>query len=141
MHGVYTEEQLSHPSSCTVAIPSAASAWKKLLASSYGVRCPFAARLLPQTGLTQLVDNLTVLKITDTAGLGEAVGLLMCRSCGLFARQFAGAVFGVIEDLPGRPSAWPLYTPVKEAAEERRRAGERSGDHVCGNIGELSGGR
>ncbi|XP_032904778.1 E3 ubiquitin-protein ligase TRIM32 [Amblyraja radiata] len=55
---------------------------EKLIADSInGVRCPFCSRVTRMSSLSQLADNLTVLKIIDSASLSEAVGAVMCRGC------------------------------------------------------------
>lgn len=85
----FTEEQL-RPKLLHCGHTICRQCLEKLLASSInGVRCPFCSKITRITSLTQLTDNLTVLKIIDTAGLSEAVGLLMCRACGRrLPRQF-----------------------------------------------------
>uniref|UniRef100_A0A8D2DUP6 RING-type E3 ubiquitin transferase n=1 Tax=Sciurus vulgaris TaxID=55149 RepID=A0A8D2DUP6_SCIVU len=121
----FTEEQL-RPKLLHCGHTICRQCLEKLLASSInGVRCPFCSKITRITSLTQLTDNLTVLKIIDTAGLSEAVGLLMCRSCGRrLPRQFCRSC-GLVLCEPCReadhqpPSHCTL--PVKEAAEERRR--------------------
>ncbi|KAL4609427.1 E3 ubiquitin-protein ligase TRIM32 [Arapaima gigas] len=59
---------------------------EKLLASTInGVRCPFCSKVSRMSSISQLADNLTVLKIIDCAGSGSAsyaaASGLMCRSC------------------------------------------------------------
>ncbi|XP_063792977.1 E3 ubiquitin-protein ligase TRIM32 [Pseudophryne corroboree] len=55
---------------------------EKLLTSNInGVRCPFCSRITRVTNLSQLTDNLTILKIINTSDLGQAVTGLMCKMC------------------------------------------------------------
>ncbi|XP_036607549.1 E3 ubiquitin-protein ligase TRIM32 [Trichosurus vulpecula] len=99
---------------------------EKLLASSInGVRCPFCSKVTRITSLSSLADNLTILKIIDTAGLNEAMSLLMCRTCGRrLPRQFCKSC-GMLLCEPCRTEKHTLpkhnVLPIKEAAEERRR--------------------
>ncbi|XP_078498108.1 E3 ubiquitin-protein ligase TRIM32 isoform X1 [Lissotriton helveticus] len=99
---------------------------EKLLANSInGIRCPFCSRVTKVTHLSQLADNLTVLKIIDTAGVSDAVSALMCKACGRrLPRHFCKTCDLVIcdsckeeEHLQQGHSTLPL----QEAAEERRR--------------------
>nr|5FEY_A Chain A, E3 ubiquitin-protein ligase TRIM32 [Homo sapiens]5FEY_B Chain B, E3 ubiquitin-protein ligase TRIM32 [Homo sapiens] len=67
----FTEEQL-RPKLLHCGHTICRQCLEKLLASSInGVRCPFCSKITRITSLTQLTDNLTVLKIIDTAGLSE----------------------------------------------------------------------
>ncbi|XP_072487850.1 E3 ubiquitin-protein ligase TRIM32 [Notamacropus eugenii] len=99
---------------------------EKLLASSInGVRCPFCSKVTRITNLSLLADNLTILKLIDTAGLNEAMSLLMCRTCGRrLPRQFCKSC-GMLLCEPCRTAKHSLpkhsVLPIKEAAEERRR--------------------
>ncbi|XP_038189082.1 E3 ubiquitin-protein ligase TRIM32 [Arvicola amphibius] len=121
----FTEEQL-RPKLLHCGHTICRQCLEKLLASSInGVRCPFCSKITRITSLTQLTDNLTVLKIIDTAGLSEAVGLLMCRACGRrLPRQFCRSC-GLVLCEPCREADHQppghCTLPVKEAAEERRR--------------------
>ncbi|KAJ1059137.1 hypothetical protein K5549_007938 [Capra hircus] len=121
----FTEEQL-RPKLLHCGHTICCQCLEKLLASSInGVRCPFCSKITLITSLAQLTDNLTVLKIIDKTGLSEAVGLLMCRSCGRrLPRQFCRSC-GVVVCEPCREAEHPppghCTLPVKEAAEERRR--------------------
>ncbi|KAJ8286845.1 hypothetical protein GJAV_G00043970 [Gymnothorax javanicus] len=55
---------------------------EKLLASTInGVRCPFCSKVSRMSSISQLADNLTVLKIVDCASSGASALGLMCRSC------------------------------------------------------------
>ncbi|XP_043838315.1 E3 ubiquitin-protein ligase TRIM32 [Dromiciops gliroides] len=99
---------------------------EKLLASSInGVRCPFCSKVTRITNLSLLADNLTILKITDTAGLNEAMSLLMCRSCGRrLPRQFCKSCGMLLcEPCKTEKHSLPKHSvlPIKEAAEERRQ--------------------
>uniref|UniRef100_A0A8C3BQS4 E3 ubiquitin-protein ligase TRIM32 n=1 Tax=Cairina moschata TaxID=8855 RepID=A0A8C3BQS4_CAIMO len=99
---------------------------EKLLANSInGIRCPFCSKITRITSLAQLTDNLTVLKIIDTAGLGEVVGLLMCKVCGRrLPRHFCKSCGLVLCEPCKEASHVPQghsVIAIKEAAEERRR--------------------
>ncbi|KAM6117670.1 E3 ubiquitin-protein ligase TRIM32 isoform 2-T3 [Phoenicopterus ruber ruber] len=99
---------------------------EKLLANSInGIRCPFCSKITRITSLAQLTDNLTVLKIIDTAGLGEVVGLLMCKVCGRrLPRHFCKSCSLVLCEPCKETSHMPQghrVIAIKEAAEERRR--------------------
>ncbi|XP_044520207.1 E3 ubiquitin-protein ligase TRIM32 [Gracilinanus agilis] len=98
---------------------------EKLLASSInGVRCPFCSKITRITNLSLLADNLTILKIIDTAGLNEAMALLMCRTCGRrLPRQFCKSCSMLLcEPCRTAKHSLPKHSvlPIKEAAEERR---------------------
>ncbi|XP_067868804.1 E3 ubiquitin-protein ligase TRIM32 [Heterodontus francisci] len=55
---------------------------EKLIADSInGVRCPFCSKITRMNNLSQLSDNLTVLKIIDSACLSEAMCMVMCKVC------------------------------------------------------------
>lgn len=56
---------------------------EKLLANTInGVRCPFCSRVSRMSSISQLADNLTVLKILDcTMSCSAAAAALMCKSC------------------------------------------------------------
>ncbi|XP_067825681.1 E3 ubiquitin-protein ligase TRIM32 [Heptranchias perlo] len=55
---------------------------EKLIADSInGVRCPFCSKITRMNNLSQLSDNLTVLKIIDSASLSEAMCMVMCKVC------------------------------------------------------------
>ncbi|XP_054853796.1 E3 ubiquitin-protein ligase TRIM32 [Eublepharis macularius] len=86
---------------------------EKLLANSInGIRCPFCSKITRITSLAQLTDNLTVLKIIDTAGLSETVGLLMCKACGRrLPKHFC------------KSCRWVLCEPCKEADHTQRGHG------------------
>ncbi|XP_038600744.1 E3 ubiquitin-protein ligase TRIM32 [Tachyglossus aculeatus] len=121
----FTEEQL-RPKLLHCGHTICKQCLEKLLAGSInGVRCPFCSKITRLTSLAQLTDNLTVLKILDTAGLGEAVGLLLCRACGRrLPRQFCKTCRLVLCEPcgeAGHPGPGHTLLPVKEAAEERRR--------------------
>jgi len=99
---------------------------EKLLATSInGIRCPFCSKITRIKTLAQLTDNLTVLKIIDTTGLGEVVGLLMCKVCGRrLPRHFCKSCGLVLCEPCKETSHMPQghnVIAIKEAAEERRR--------------------
>ncbi|XP_062844903.1 E3 ubiquitin-protein ligase TRIM32 [Trichomycterus rosablanca] len=55
---------------------------EKLLASTInGVRCPFCSKVSRMSSISQLPDNLTVLKIIDCASSCSSAAGLMCKSC------------------------------------------------------------
>lgn len=56
---------------------------EKLLANTInGVRCPFCSKVSRMSSISQLADNLTVLKILDcTLSCSAAAAALMCKSC------------------------------------------------------------
>ncbi|XP_006011965.1 E3 ubiquitin-protein ligase TRIM32 [Latimeria chalumnae] len=55
---------------------------EKLIATTInGIRCPFCSKITRMTSLSQLADNLTVLKIIDSASLSTAMCVIMCRVC------------------------------------------------------------
>ncbi|XP_063000846.1 E3 ubiquitin-protein ligase TRIM32 [Elgaria multicarinata webbii] len=99
---------------------------EKLLANSInGIRCPFCSKVTRITNMAQLTDNLTVLKIIDTAGLSEAVGLLMCKACGhRLPKQFCQSC-GLVLCEPCKEAKHlqlgHAVVAIKEAADERRR--------------------
>ncbi|KAM8976531.1 E3 ubiquitin-protein ligase TRIM32 [Pelodytes ibericus] len=78
----YTEEQ-QRPKLLHCGHTTCRLCLEKLLASTInGVRCPFCSRVTHVPNVTQLADNLTVLKIINTSELGQAVTRLMCKACG-----------------------------------------------------------
>ncbi|XP_061119746.1 E3 ubiquitin-protein ligase TRIM32 [Conger conger] len=55
---------------------------EKLLASTInGVRCPFCSKVSRMSSISQLADNLTVLKIVDCASSSASAQGLLCRAC------------------------------------------------------------
>ncbi|XP_060126330.1 E3 ubiquitin-protein ligase TRIM32 [Zootoca vivipara] len=99
---------------------------EKLLANSInGIRCPFCSKITRITSLAQLTDNLTVLKIIDTAGLSETVGILMCKACGRrLPKHFCKSCDMVLcESCKEAEHAQRGHgvVAIKEAADERRR--------------------
>uniref|UniRef100_A0A3P9HJ91 RING-type E3 ubiquitin transferase n=1 Tax=Oryzias latipes TaxID=8090 RepID=A0A3P9HJ91_ORYLA len=56
---------------------------EKLLANTInGVRCPFCSKVSRMSSISQLADNITVLKIIDcTVSCSAAAAALMCKSC------------------------------------------------------------
>nr|XP_008535309.1 PREDICTED: E3 ubiquitin-protein ligase TRIM32 [Equus przewalskii] len=144
----FTEEQL-RPKLLHCGHTICRQCLEKLLASSInGVRCPFCSKITRITSLTQLTDNLTVLKIIDTAGLSEAVGLLMCRSCGRrLPRQFCQSC-GVVLCEPCREAdhqppghcTLPVKEVLQEYGHEERRVQEelaRSRKFFTGSLAEV----
>ncbi|XP_077691967.1 E3 ubiquitin-protein ligase TRIM32 isoform X2 [Eretmochelys imbricata] len=99
---------------------------EKLLANSInGIRCPFCSKVTRITNLAQLTDNLTVLKIIDTTGLSEAVGLFMCKVCGRrLPRHFCKSCNLVLcdpcKEMEHQQQGHGVVA-IKEAADERRR--------------------
>ncbi|XP_023666851.1 E3 ubiquitin-protein ligase TRIM32 [Paramormyrops kingsleyae] len=100
---------------------------EKLLASTInGVRCPFCSKVSRMSSISQLADNLTVLKIIDCAGSGVAAAAnLMCKSCrGRLPRRYCcdcGLV--LCEACAGdshRNQGHDVQT-IRLAAEQRRR--------------------
>nr|XP_033817576.1 E3 ubiquitin-protein ligase TRIM32 [Geotrypetes seraphini]XP_033817577.1 E3 ubiquitin-protein ligase TRIM32 [Geotrypetes seraphini] len=77
----FTEEQL-RPKLLHCGHTVCRQCVEKLLANSInGIRCPFCSKITYIPKVIQLPDNLTVLKIIDTAGWSEAMNLLMCKLC------------------------------------------------------------
>ncbi|KAM9325301.1 E3 ubiquitin-protein ligase TRIM32 [Gastrophryne carolinensis] len=77
----YTEELL-RPKLLQCGHTACKLCLEKLLASMInGVRCPFCSRITGVTNMSQLTDNLTVLKIINTAELAQTVSGLMCKNC------------------------------------------------------------
>ncbi|XP_075435552.1 E3 ubiquitin-protein ligase TRIM32 [Ascaphus truei] len=121
----YTEEQL-RPKLLHCGHTICRLCLEKLLANTInGVRCPFCSRVTRIANLTQLSDNLTVLKIIDTAELGQAVTGLMCKVCGRrLPRHFCQSCAVVLCEVcreADHTQAGHLVVSLREAAEERRR--------------------
>nr|XP_028570440.1 E3 ubiquitin-protein ligase TRIM32 [Podarcis muralis] len=99
---------------------------EKLLANSInGIRCPFCSKVTRITSLAQLTDNLTVLKIIDTAGLSETVGILMCKACGRrlpkhFCKSCGMVLCESCKEAEHVQQGHGVVA-IKEAADERRR--------------------
>uniref|UniRef100_A0ABM5F6E5 E3 ubiquitin-protein ligase TRIM32 n=1 Tax=Pogona vitticeps TaxID=103695 RepID=A0ABM5F6E5_9SAUR len=122
----FTEEQL-RPKLLHCGHTICRQCSEKLLANSInGIRCPFCSKVTRITSLAQLTDNLTVLKIIDTAGLGETVGLLMCKACARrLPKHFCRSCGSVLcEPCKAAEHAQRGHgvVAIKEAADERRRA-------------------
>ncbi|XP_029467971.1 E3 ubiquitin-protein ligase TRIM32 [Rhinatrema bivittatum] len=124
----FTEEQL-RPKLLHCGHTICRQCSEKLLANSInGIRCPFCSKVTRIANLSQLTDNLTVLKIIDTAGWSEAMSILMCKLCGRrLPRQFCRSCGLVLcesckeaEHLQQGHSV----LSVREAAEERRKGYE-----------------
>ncbi|XP_053551376.1 E3 ubiquitin-protein ligase TRIM32 [Bombina bombina] len=129
----YTEE-LQRPKLLHCGHTTCKQCLEKLLANTInGIRCPFCSRVTRITNLTQLADNLTVLKIIDTAELGQTVSGLMCKMCSRrLPRYFCLSCSQVLcEACREANHTLPDHhvLPLREAAEERRRTLE--GRLVC----------
>uniref|UniRef100_M3ZUB6 RING-type E3 ubiquitin transferase n=1 Tax=Xiphophorus maculatus TaxID=8083 RepID=M3ZUB6_XIPMA len=116
---------------------------EKLLANTInGVRCPFCSKVSRMSSISQLADNLTVLKIIDcTLTCSAAATALMCKSCGnRLPRQFCYDCTTVLCEVckaDGHLHEGHSVQPIKVAAEQRRK--ELSGRlaalrDVMGNI-------
>ncbi|XP_053310686.1 E3 ubiquitin-protein ligase TRIM32 [Spea bombifrons] len=126
----YTEELL-RPKLLHCGHTTCKQCLEKLLANAInGVRCPFCSRVTHATSVTQLADNLTVLKIINTSEVGQAVSGLLCKSCGrrlprCFCRSCA---LLLCEGCGEGDHMQPGHTvlSLREAASECRRALEES---------------
>lgn len=100
---------------------------EKLLANSInGIRCPFCSKITRVPSVVHLTDNLTVLKIIDTAGLHDAIGVLMCKVCGRrlpkhFCQHCSLVLCEPCKEAEHLHLAHGVVT-VKEAADKRRQA-------------------
>ncbi|XP_056395728.1 E3 ubiquitin-protein ligase TRIM32 isoform X2 [Hyla sarda] len=122
----YTEEEL-RPKLLQCGHTICKQCLEKLLASTInGVRCPFCSRVTRVTNSSQLTDNLTVLKIMNTAELGEAVIGLMCKTCNRrLPRRYCKKCAYVICEMCGEeahPSPDHIVLSIAEAANERRQS-------------------
>ncbi|KAM3874440.1 E3 ubiquitin-protein ligase TRIM32 [Diretmus argenteus] len=100
---------------------------EKLLASTInGVRCPFCSKVSRMSSISQLADNLTVLKILDcTSSCSGAAAALMCQSCcNRLPRQYCHDCATVLCDLckvEGHLQEGHSVQPIRVAAEQRRK--------------------
>ncbi|KAK0146880.1 E3 ubiquitin-protein ligase TRIM32 [Merluccius polli] len=100
---------------------------ERLLASTInGVRCPFCSKVSRMSNISQLADNLTVLKLLDCAGAcGGAAAALMCRSCcNRLPHQYCHDCSVVLCDpckLEGHQHRGHSVQPIRAAAEQRRK--------------------
>lgn len=99
---------------------------EKLLASTInGVRCPFCSKVSRMSSISQLADNLTVLKIIDCASsCGSAAGL-MCKSCkNRLPRQYCCDCSVVLCDackVEGHEHQGHTVQTIRAAAEQLRK--------------------
>ncbi|XP_066568706.1 E3 ubiquitin-protein ligase TRIM32 [Amia ocellicauda] len=98
---------------------------EKLLASTInGVRCPFCSKVSRMSSISQLADNLTVLKIIDCVSSSTAVGL-MCKGClNRLPRQYCQSCGMVLCDAcKGQEHQHQGHSvlPLRVAAEQRRK--------------------
>ncbi|XP_069039396.1 E3 ubiquitin-protein ligase TRIM32 [Lepisosteus oculatus] len=98
---------------------------EKLLASTInGVRCPFCSKVSRMSSISQLADNLTVLKIIDCASSGSATSL-MCKGCkNRLPRQYCkdcGLVLCDACKAEGHQHQGHIVLTVRSAAEQRRK--------------------
>ncbi|KAM9820782.1 E3 ubiquitin-protein ligase TRIM32 [Neosynchiropus ocellatus] len=100
---------------------------EKLLASTInGVRCPFCSKVSRMSSITQLADNLTVLKILDcTTSCGAAASGLMCKSCcNRLPRHYCHDCASVLCELckvEGHLDQGHSVQHIRMAAEQRRK--------------------
>ncbi|XP_057675003.1 E3 ubiquitin-protein ligase TRIM32 [Corythoichthys intestinalis] len=99
---------------------------ERLLANTInGVRCPFCSKVSRMSSITQLADNLTVLKILDCATTCGATAALMCASCGSrLPRQYCHDCSTVLCEFckgEGHLQRGHNVQPVRTAAEQRRK--------------------
>ncbi|XP_075040804.1 E3 ubiquitin-protein ligase TRIM32 [Mixophyes fleayi] len=121
----YTEEHL-RPKLLQCGHTTCKQCLEKLLTSTIsGVRCPFCSRVTRVTNLSQLTDNLTVLKIINTAELGQAVTGLMCKMCNRrlprsYCKNCALVLCVICREETHTPSDH-IVLSMSDAANERRR--------------------
>ncbi|XP_068190424.1 E3 ubiquitin-protein ligase TRIM32 [Antennarius striatus] len=100
---------------------------EKLLANTInGVRCPFCSKVSRMSSISQLADNLTVLKIIDcTTSCSAAAAALMCTSCcNRLPRHYCHDCATILCELckaEGHLHEGHSVQPIKEAAEKRRK--------------------
>ncbi|KAI1905056.1 hypothetical protein AGOR_G00012010 [Albula goreensis] len=99
---------------------------EKLLASTInGVRCPFCSKVSRMSSISQLADNLTVLKIVDCASSCASTSGLMCRSCkNRLPRQYCPDCGLVLCDAckgEGHQQQGHSVLSIRSAAERRRK--------------------
>lgn len=100
---------------------------EKLLANTInGVRCPFCSKVSRMSSISQLADNLTVLKILDcTTSCSSVAAVLMCKSCcNRLPRQYCHDCATVLcEVCKGEDHLHQGHSvqPIRVAAEHRRK--------------------
>lgn len=99
---------------------------EKLLASTInGVRCPFCSKVSRMSSISQLADNLTVLKIIDCASACSSNMGLMCKSCkNRLPRQYCCDCSIVLCDIcknEGHQRQGHVVQAIRVAAEQRRK--------------------
>uniref|UniRef100_A0A3B1JQB1 RING-type E3 ubiquitin transferase n=1 Tax=Astyanax mexicanus TaxID=7994 RepID=A0A3B1JQB1_ASTMX len=99
---------------------------EKLLASTInGVRCPFCSKVSRMSSISQLADNLTVLKIIDCASTCSSAAGLMCKSCkNRLPRQYCcecGVVLCDACKCEGHQHQGHSVQTIRTAAEQRRK--------------------
>ncbi|XP_011602830.2 LOW QUALITY PROTEIN: E3 ubiquitin-protein ligase TRIM32 [Takifugu rubripes] len=100
---------------------------EKLLANTInGVRCPFCSKVSRMSSISQLADNLTVLKILDcTTSCSATAAFLMCTSCcNRLPRQYCHNCATVLCELckgEGHLLQGHSVQPIRAAAEQRRK--------------------
>ncbi|KAG8447662.1 hypothetical protein GDO86_014972 [Hymenochirus boettgeri] len=99
---------------------------EKLLATTInGVRCPFCSRITRVSNLTQLADNLTVVKLINTSELGQTVSGLMCKTCRRRVTRYfcKSCMLSLCDACKGAEHTLPdhVVLSVQDAANERRR--------------------
>ncbi|XP_062929863.1 E3 ubiquitin-protein ligase TRIM32 [Mobula hypostoma] len=99
---------------------------EKLIADSInGVRCPFCSKITRMNNLSQLSDNLTVLKIIDSASLSEAMCMVMCKVCRKrlprnFCQKCGLVLCETCRTDQHQAQGHPVVT-IRAAAEQRRK--------------------
>ncbi|XP_069788650.1 E3 ubiquitin-protein ligase TRIM32 [Narcine bancroftii] len=99
---------------------------EKIIADSInGVRCPFCSKITRMSNLSQLSDNLTVLKIIDSASLSEAMCTVMCKVCRKrLPRSFCEKCSLVLCEtcrVDLHQGQGHTVVPIRAAAEHRRK--------------------
>ncbi|CAG12414.1 unnamed protein product [Tetraodon nigroviridis] len=100
---------------------------EKLLANTInGVRCPFCSKVSRMSSISQLADNLTVLKILDcTTSCSASAAFLMCTSCcNRLPRQYCHNCATVLCEVckgEGHLHQGHAVQPIRVAAEQRRK--------------------
>ncbi|XP_058473155.1 E3 ubiquitin-protein ligase TRIM32 [Solea solea] len=100
---------------------------EKLLANTInGVRCPFCSKVSRMSSISQLADNLTVLKILDcTISCSAAAAALMCKACcNRLPRQYCHDCATVLCEFckgEGHLQEGHTVQPIRVAAEQRRK--------------------
>ncbi|XP_067114448.1 E3 ubiquitin-protein ligase TRIM32 [Osmerus mordax] len=99
---------------------------EKLLASTInGVRCPFCSKVSRMSSISQLADNLTVLKILDCTSSSKTAVALMCKTChNRLPRHYCCDCGTVLCDLckgEGHQQQGHSVQPIKAAAEQLRK--------------------